>query len=249
MRVATGTERYLAVSRMDLPTKLDAERLKTQVEARAEAARLRDALQPRIPTLIVKIDGATDATVTVDDQPLPAELLGVKRSIDPGQHTIVGRAGDEVVTRQLMLKESESQTAELTFHNAVAAPLPPKPTAPAVLSSSPAADATPTPQRTIGFVGIGVGAAGIAVGALFGGLALSEHGNLVTQCGAQLQCGSQNEDAANSYNSKRIISGVAFIGGAALAATGLALVLTSPSSKRTAAVTLGPGTAGVAAKF
>jgi hypothetical protein len=93
-------------------------------------------------------------------------------------------------------------------------------------------------QRTIGFVAIGVGAAGLLVGGITGGLALSKHGEITESC-RDGHCPTGTEALYNpeidSYNAMGTISTIGFIAGGALAATGVVLMLTAPKKMTTQA--------------
>jgi hypothetical protein len=257
-----AAERYLTVTRMDFPPDLagpaNAERLKLQQEARAAAEGLRARLLPRIPAVILQVEAPPEARLTIDGQPVSAALFGVKRSIDPGAHTIEARVGAEVVTKSFSLKEAEVLTVPITLHAPAGGPRP-GPLPPAGPPGSPPAtppgevvDSSAGTRRTAGFVGIGLGLAGVAVGAVAGGLAWSKRGQIEQQCGPELRCTQPGDaDLVNGYNGRRTASSVGFIAGGVVLATGVVLVITAPAPKRPAAVSLfaGPGSAGLRGTF
>jgi hypothetical protein len=127
-----------------------------------------------------------------------------------------------------------------------AAPPPIGPAAPAATVDETAGARPPSPQissggslrRTLGFVGLGVGGAGLVLGAVTGGLAIPKHNALDATCPDGL-CTRSQADAVGSYHLFTTLSTAGFIAGGVLAATGLVLVLTAP---RHAA----PASAGVA---
>ncbi len=57
-----------------------------QQEAQRDAQRELDELQPRVPRLTIRIEGASpkDVTVRIDDVDVPSSLIGVERLADPG---------------------------------------------------------------------------------------------------------------------------------------------------------------------
>jgi hypothetical protein len=84
--------------------------------ARSEAARLAADLEPRIPTLRIKMrlpDEAT-AVVHIDDDPITTTGVVTPRSVEPGKHVVSARAGEgpeEKVT--IEIGEGETKDVEL----------------------------------------------------------------------------------------------------------------------------------------
>src|SRR5262249_19758572 len=62
----------------------------TYARAIEDAKRELKALEPRVPWVILKLDGAgaDTAVVTIDGASFPRAALGVKRPIDPGHHVV-----------------------------------------------------------------------------------------------------------------------------------------------------------------
>ncbi len=141
----------------------------------------------------------------------------------------------------------------------------PMPT-PAPTTSAPMTPAQPEPapeqikgngstQKTIGFVALGVGAAGLLVGGITGGLALGKHGDITKSC-PEGHCAPGQEamlkPEIESYNTMGTISTIGFIAGGALAATGVVLILTAPKKTTTQATVtplVGLGFVGVMGSF
>ncbi len=99
-------------------------------------------------------------------------------------------------------------------------------------------------------MGLGLGGAGLAVGAITGGLALSKHSSLVSQCSGG-HCYDTQKAAlsgdVDSYHTLGTVSTAGFIAGGVLAAGGLVLVLTSP--KGSVAPVVGPSYFGARGTF
>jgi hypothetical protein len=110
-----------------------------------------------------------------------------------------------------------------------------------------------SPQRTLGWATLGVGAAGIAVGSITGLMALSKHGEIEDhEACADDRCARAggSEELVNSYNSLRTFSSIGFIAGGVLAAGGAALILTAPNeSKPSLSLSIGPQSAALRARF
>jgi hypothetical protein len=220
-RLVQAAERYLAVTRMTLP----ADALDVHKEALAQAEAERAALLPRIPALVVTLEGGP-ATVALDGKDLPPALLGAKRAIDPGTHELVARRGGVVQTRRVAVGEGE--TVPVAFRFDPGAPLAP---------AGPSADAPGGGQRVAGWTLVGTGAAGIAVGTITGLVALSKKGDLEGPCGGSdlPRCPPSTFGDADTYNAMRIASTVGFVVGGVAAAGGVVLLVTAPTRKASSA--------------
>jgi hypothetical protein len=229
-RLNEAAERYLTVSRMPLPPDLDEDKAAKQREAMLQAAQEREALLPRIPALVLNVKGPESATVLIDKQPVPHALFGVKRVADPGAHHIEAHNGDEVVTRDVTLKEGDVQSVDIELR--APPPAPKEAETPAQPADARPARAPSSTLRTVGFVGIGVGAAGVVFGAITGGMALGGKDSLTNSgCGTDLRtCPSNVADQVSTYNAERIMSSTGFIVGGVLAVAGVVLVLVAPKS-------------------
>jgi hypothetical protein len=118
----------------------------------------------------------------------------------------------------------------------------PTPAEPAHVRSS-----GPSTRTILGYVGLGLGAAGVATFAIAGGLALGKKSTLDDAC-KQRACMPAQYGTLDTYNSLRTISTVGLISGAVLLSAGAILLLTgSERTSEHAAITplLGPGWAGV----
>ncbi len=236
------------------------------IRAVDEARREMGALRPRIPRLRVVVDGRgaddADLKVEMDGVELPRALVGVVSPANPGSHrlrafTPWGAAASATVT----LAERETQTATLVLEGGD--PGAGADTAP-VAASSPGR-ATPAPktdrasaaggtQRTVGFIALGVGAAGLGVGVVTGFMAVGKHDEAEKAC-PDRKCveGSAGDAAADDFRSLRTFSTLGYVVGAVGAVGGATLVLTAPSSAQASAVVVRPwvgvASAGVGGRF
>ena len=101
-----------------------------------------------------------------------------------------------------------------------------------------------SPQRTVGYVVTGVGVAGLAVGGVFGYLALSAKSRQTANCSSTSSCSdySTASTAHDSAKTNGTISTIAFAAGAAVATVGVVLIATAKPTHEapaTAALTLG----------
>ncbi len=249
--------------------------LTAQEKAKAELAEL----EPRIPRITISIDGAsaTDVDISVDDVKVPGSLIGAEQRVNPGARRVVGRRGSEVVEQKIELKERESKLVRLRFEQAPPAPsaaaaatatpvdAAAKPPAPATTTPASSFTATnqPTPtssqpwsrgdtQRTLGWVGIGFGAAGVLFGATTGIIAGVKYGSLKDDCPGDRCIGTAKYgDRVDSYSAMRTMSTIGFIVGGVGAAAGITLLVTSPRSDHSPVVGLWltPNAAGLRGAF
>ncbi len=241
------------------------------VDAVAAAKAEIGATQARIATVTITITGPTDPKVTLDEVAVPSAALGVKRPIDPGSHVVKATAdGWDPGQTTFNVADAGSAAAALAMTKSAApivAAVPgaaPITTTPAGDTSQPAsADTGPSgshsnTQRTLGLVGMGVGGAGLVVGAITGVLALGKHSTLATACpGGACPASANESDTISSYHSMATISTIGFIAGGVLAAGGAVLFFTAPHGNGAPATGTGPsvqpfvglGTIGAVGRF
>lgn len=238
-RLVEANERYVAAARSEAgPGASDAFK-----EAVADADKEQKVLLPRIPRLKVEVRGAVpaEAGVTLDGKPLPAAMIGVERLTDPGAHTLRGTRGGEVVERKVDLKEGQSQTVTLE------------------LAGGGDAGASPSPgsiQRTLGWVTIAVGGAGLVASGVTLGMGLGAKSDLVStsKCSTDLVCPASAADAVSSYRTLRVASAGTFVGGAVALVVGVVVLATAPSSRSDAKAAawypfVGPDRVGIEGAF
>jgi hypothetical protein len=146
-------------------------------DARAEALRMAEQLEPRIPSLQVKLRGAVPAggvTVEMDGKVLPRAAALLPRKVNPGNVSVTV-SGDGILKamKDVTLTEGEVRDVDVEL---VAAP-------------GPQGRAVPTDQGTTGtatsplvYVGFGIGAVGIVAGAATGWMASSKTSDLQDKC-------------------------------------------------------------------
>ena len=265
-KLVEASERYLEVVRATLPPTAP------QIfrDAQADADKENQALQARIPTLAVSVEGADPASVAVavDGKPIKSAMLGIPLPLNPGERAVEGRLGDQVVTQTVTLQEGAKETTVLQFTAAAPAAPAPTPAAPAAAQPAPqpavAAQPASAPaedtgasdgslQRTLGWVGLGAGGVGLVVGGVTGLMVLSKKKDLDNAGCVNNGCPYAVEDERNSYNSLRNVSGISFIAGGVLAGAGAVLVLTAPSVPEATTASIRPfvgiGSAGVEGVF
>jgi hypothetical protein len=220
---------------------------------RNDCTRRLDDVENAQPTIAFEVKDASGADLTavkvaVDDRLLVDTLDGTALPVDPGQHVFTFKAADRaMVTRTLVLTEGEKGRRELVVLGPAASPPAPLGAAPAD-SGLAAIEAASTDQgargmgtqKVVGLVVAGVGAAGIAVGGVFGALSFRERDRQVNDCRPST-CTSAGHASALDDRSMGIIDGtisdVGLIAGGALLIGGVVLFVTGSSSQRLASVT------------
>ncbi len=197
-------------------------------------ARIAD-LEQRAPRIELTLPAARGALVAIDGQ---AQRSAGTVYLDPGAHVFtVDAPGHATWKKTLRLEEGEHASLAL----ALGPPLEPQP--PPRVEVAPAD--TGDTQRLWGFIAGGVGLAGVAAGAITGGLVLDKKATVEAQCSDDVCRSQEGVDAAEAGRSLAIVSTATFIAGGALVGLGVVLVLTAPSADVVARLEPGPGDAGV----
>ncbi len=120
-RILQAHEMFLKVDRMPLAV----EESERSANARSEAARLAKDLEPRLPSLRLRLTlppGAT-AKVLVDDDEVP--VTGeTPRRVDPGTHVVVAKAGDGP-EQKVTVSVAEGETKDVLLAPQWVPPKPP----------------------------------------------------------------------------------------------------------------------------
>ena len=237
------------------------------VDAKQRARALLYAATPRIGRLRVHVDrppGAPEGLqVTVDGAPLPAVLLDNDRPTDPGVHRVSARQeGFTAAEMDVSLAEGQSQTVSLRLDVLPVEPAgspAPWPAQATLGAPAPAAAADTQPHSANhlpAYLAFGAGAAGVAVGAVFGILALSTKSTLDSSCPSGKQyCPDSSSSDIDALHTDAILSTVGWGIAAAGAAAGAILLLTERPAEPTKAARLelwpwlGPGSAGLSGSF
>lgn len=212
---------------------LDVARAPAEVEPRAfsaarrEAAQLAERLDKRIPTVkIVLADGSDASSVraSVDGQPIPEKATLLERRVDPGRHAIELRAGDRVLSREVEVKENDR--AEATFDLAAGDAKPATATV-----KKDAKDGAGGGSSTLLVAGLGVAAAGVAIGSVTGLISLSKAADARHLCGPD--AGNCDPAATDTIGASRTLGWVSTAAFAlALAGVGVATyALVAPKKK------------------
>ena len=210
-----------------------------QAKRRGQAARVdvieRElaALEKRVSKVTLDLGATKLDAVRVDGKALDPSEWSAPIILEPGTHTLeVSAVGKKSETRSLVVGEgSSSQTVKI---GPLVDDTPATPQAPP--ARPPPTEAPPAPsagKRTAGYVVLGVGAAGVAVGAVFGLLALSKKSDADASCQGRVDCPRDGYDANNAAHTDATISTIAF--GVALVAIGVGTYLFLTSRTKAAA--------------
>jgi hypothetical protein len=182
-------------------------------------------VERQLPSVVIyakSAEGADlfDLRVTLDGQPFASKLDGQSVAMDPGPHTFHFETADgSAIDRRVLVREGEKSQPIAVVLGA----------APAVRVIPPA-EAVVEPGRgtsgwkTFGWVAGGLGVAGLAMGTVFGVLAINDKSS--AHCGTDNLC-----DPGTSVGIKRaaLLSDVGWIAGGTLLAGGVALLLLAPA--------------------
>ena len=229
-------------------------------EARKDAAEIARDLEPRIPSLVVRVQGidtSVTPSVTIDGHALPPAAVGLVRKVNPGSHEIrVSATGYHDASQQVQVAEAENQELVLTLE-----PLPPSEVVPESGSTTtPPPPATPPPtvvtrggMSPLAVTGFIVAGSGAAVGTLSGLLAVQKASELDGDC-SDNQCPPDSHGDLDNGRMFGTVSTVAF-GVAAVGLTagiiGLAIQDDEPERRPAPGVSpfVGLGTAGMRGVF
>jgi hypothetical protein len=203
------------------------------------------ALEPNLAKLTISVSQDSDVPgleVKRDGVDLGHAEFGLPIPVDPGSHKVEAVAPKKkAFTTQIDVAPKQTDAhVTVTLANdeqaiaAQTAATPPPQVTPAPPPPE-SASGSGSLQRTLGWVGVGVGAAGLAVGAIFGLTAMSKASQASNDGCKGSTCNglhaAEGVQATKDGLTDATISTVGFIAGGVLAATGIVLVVTAPSGK------------------
>jgi hypothetical protein len=173
--------------------------------------------------------------------------------VNPGKRAIEARApGYHPATTEVTLVEGQNKEVVLTLERAPEGTPPPPP----VPVPTPSQEPAPPPDSEDHFpiaatLGFGIGAAGIVVGAITGGLSLAKTSELDERCGEDQLCPAAEQETLDDAELLANISNVGFAVGAAGLLFGVIAVFTfdSPSQSARVEPLIGPGAMGLRGRF
>jgi hypothetical protein len=205
-----------------------------------------ERLRAKIPSLrIDRIAGApAGMTVRLDTTPLPDGAIGVDRPVDPGAYVITTSAPGRQ-ERRYPLKLEPSSHVTITVEPGSEVVVTPPPVA------APPRSSGPSVTRSVGFVSLGVGLAGLAIGAALGVRAIVEKGDAASACPNPSACNATGLQASSTGHALAAGSTASFVVGIAGAALGVTLIVVgrdpAPAASASLRVVGYPGGAGLGA--
>lgn len=241
-KLVDAHETYLKITRETLPPKAP----KAFIEAESAAERELEAVDARLPSVTIAVQGgpARDVSVQMDGAPLSAALVGIPFPVDPGQHVFVARgATAQSAPVTIILAEGNKETVMLTLR-ATTQRTTTEPGAhnSASFTSDPLVSDTPhangSALRVGSYVAFGVGAVGLGVGAYFLVKASSTRDSankMFDNCNSTKSCTMTNQDAIHAKDREangqtKVGIGGLIVGGVG-AATGVVLLILSSGQK------------------
>ena len=212
------------------------------------------AVEARIARLeiIVQAENPGAAFVTLNDQPLSVTQRQKALELNPGRYSVKAVADSHSAFEEVILEPGTHK--QVTLNLLPAASVAPR------SNSSPAHDAHASAARggtsleySLGWVSLGIGAAGILTGAVTGIEVLHLKHELDRKGCVDTVCGSQQRQDVQTYNSLRLVSTTGFVVGGVGLAVGGALLYFTPRAERAGRDRLTPwlgiGSAGFSGSF
>jgi hypothetical protein len=224
------------------------------VDAVTDARREIEPLLPKIANVTITVTGCDNPRVTVDDVPISAAAIGVKKPVDPGPHIVKATAlGCEPGQTSFTVEETKSADASIALVQSPTPPPAPGDARTAEGGSAEHLDSSRSSLRTYAYVAFGVGAVGLVAGAITGGLALGKHSALNDECTDGVCRSTTAKSDLDGFHTMTSISTVGFIVAGVGAAAGTALFFMAPRSSATKsawiAPTIGLGSVGAVGRF
>jgi hypothetical protein len=238
-----AASRYLEVTGLQLPQGDAAVQRQAQIDAQTELEQLR----PQIPRLIIRVSGGSPAEVTlsIDGQAVASSIIGKPRLINPGSHRIEAQLAAVRQSQTVDLEPGKEASVELDL---APAPAPPPVAGAPVLTAPPAGKPNST-RRTLGWVGVGAGTAGIALGAVMGALSISKRQSLKDDGCSDTRCPHDKQTQVDRLNTFRVVSTIGFIAGGVLATSGIVLLITAPSNEHQLAAVVSGNALSMTGRF
>jgi len=198
------------------------------------------ALYPTLSHLTIDVPNApSGVAVTRDGKPLDAGSFGAAMPVDPGHHVIDATAPNKKAFHQEVEVPAKAGQASVTV-KLEDAPVAQNGNNPVVVT--PITPTTPEDtnrgagMRIAGLATLGVGAAGIVVGAIFGGLAIGKKNEAAPNCTSDFsRCNTTGKASVDDALTFGTVSTVGFIAGGVLAAAGITIFLLAPKSPKSEA--------------
>jgi hypothetical protein len=209
--------------------------------ARDDAALLIAEIDPRIPTLDIVVEGPMAEAVELRIDEEVRDRWTEPFRIDPGTHQVVVLAdGFERAERSLSVQEGATRHLTIAMVRETAPP-------------PPVTEASSTSLWPFAIAGLSLAGAGLAVGAVTGGLSLADAADAKEFCNDDGSCTPAAKEPLDRSRTLAHVSTTGFVlagAGAALGATMLVLIFTDEEEGRPGAhLVLGPHQVGIRSRF
>ena len=210
-RLVDALERYERVAAIRVDASWPEIHTKAQQEARTRA----ETLRMRVARLRVVLQGesAEPPTLKLDGNLLSEEASAATVLLDPGEHVLEFAHGTAVELRRFRVAEGEQRTEGFLL---------------GVRTED--SKSTASPHRTLGWVGVAVGAAGMVVGSTAGLVAWGKKADLESRCPSGV-CPPVAWADNESYDRWRNASTAGFAVGTVALGLGTLLLLTDPGPR------------------
>jgi hypothetical protein len=193
-------------------------------------------IEPTLSYLTVEVTPPAGVTLDIrrDGKPMADALWNTAIPVDPGTHTVeASAAGKKPWSTSFNVGEGPRHESVVVpaLEDAPVAP-PPAAMPASVPPAEPARATGPSVQKTVGWVLLGAGSAGLITGGVLALLARSDNKDANTECRPDLirLCNPAGVKLSESAHSKATWAGVTAGVGLAALGTGVTLLLTAPST-------------------
>jgi hypothetical protein len=209
------------------------------------------AIKDRIPKITVKVPAGFSGTVRIDKVELTSANFGQPVEINPGtRNVIVESEGFQPFKKTLIIADRANEVVDVTL-------VPVKKEAAGDEVKVDTNDGST--RRTLGYVALGLGGAGLITGIAAGAASMSTRNQLKSSCNNNV-CAESERDSYDRGKMQATISTVGWIVAGVGVGAGLVLILTAPSKKKEAAPKaeeekaavvpyIGPGSLGLYGRF
>lgn len=221
-RLVDAHETYSTILREGVSSEAPQPWIKAVEDAKTELA----ALSPRLSWVIINVNGPAHPRVTINGAPVAESSLGVRRAADPGRHEIRAlAAGYYTAKKTIEIKEGETVNIAFDLEDSPPDAAPKSEEEAGTVEVATVKDPAWRKPVTIG--AFALGGAGIAVGGVFGILAMTKQNQLSSDC-EERRCGPDNKDNLDTYRTYGMASTIGFVAGGVATAAGVVLVLVRP---------------------
>jgi hypothetical protein len=217
-------------------------RREARVEDEANANQLAGQIEPKLSKLVVNANAnqtTSGLVIRTDGQELGAGMLGTPLPIDPGSHVVEVTAPGYSVWSTTVTVAADGSVKTLSVPALTRQPQ----LAPGATAATPGPVSSGSTQKTLGLISLGLGGAGLVLGAVTGAIAVGQHGTLASGCPGGT-CSPALASTFHGYYATTAVSTAGFIAGGALAGLGLALIATAPRAPARVGVLVGPTLGG-----